>query len=230
MVSKTLLGLVLREVFFRSAMPRPTPVENERHTAETIDVVAPRLQRFTKDLIEHLQALNLDVRTTTHHLLDSPAYPIDVVAQVNDTHINMQFTASLPKWSVEARARLEVSFNRGKSKKFYERVDKTFNLVKVVKTFIAEVHAGDALFAANLELERKAKLAGDSFRQLAETLGIPYDPFNPLTLKHDNFRFRAVPETPSRVAVIALVTHEQAVEMMKRYHYKRAPKGSRPKE
>lgn len=192
--------------------------------------MAPRLRQFTADLIERLQALHQDVQTTTVYLLGSQAHPIDAISQVNDTQISMQFTASLPGWATEARARLEVSFNLEKSKKFYERADKTFHLVKVVKTFIAEVHAGDARFTEDRERDRKAKLAADAFQGLANALGLTVDPFKPLALKQDNFRYASLPGTPSKVAVVALVTHEQAIEMTQRYRHRRAARGSKPQE
>lgn len=205
-------------------------MENERHTTETVDSVAPRLQRFVADLVERLRALNADVHTHTVYLLDSPQHPIEVICQVNDTLIRMNFTASLPGWAEEPRARLEVSFNLGKSKKFYEKVDKTFNLVKVVKTFIAEVHTGDMQFANSREQTRKEKLAAEAFYELAGALGIPPDPMNPGTLKLDNFRFRLLPGTPSKVAVVALVSHEQAMEMLARYRNRRAVPETKTRE
>lgn len=202
-------------------MSKPTPVQNELHTAETIDTVLPRLQRFVGELIESLQALNQDVHTSTTYLLGSSQHPIEVISQVNTTHIKMEFTASAPGWAEGARARLDVTFNRGKSKKFYERKDKTFDLVKVVKTFILGVSVGDAKFSETQEEERKARMAESAFQELAQSLGVAINPLDPHVLKMDNCRIHALPAKPTKVAVAVTVTHEQAIELIAKYRRSR---------
>lgn len=198
-------------------------MENGQLALETIDTVAPRLRQFVADLIDRLRALRMDIQTTASYLLNSSSHPIEVIAQANNTTVQMSFTASLPGWAEEPRARLEVKFNYGKSRKFYERADKTFNLVKVVKTFIEEIHSGDQVYEERLELERKQSLAESDFMRMSEELGIPPEPTDPYTLKRGNLRFRCVPGTPTKVLVLALVTHAQAVEISNQFLEVKAP-------
>lgn len=198
-------------------------MENGQLTLETIDAVAPRLCQFVDELLGRLRALRMDIQTSTSYLLNSTEHPIEVVAQVNNTAVQMGFTASLPGWAEEPRARLEVKFNHGKSHKFYERADKTFNLVKVVKTFIGEIKSGDIAFEERQELGRKQNLAEAAFMEMAEALDIQPDPTDLHTLKRDNLRFRCLPGTPSKVAVVLLVSHEQAIEIASQYREVRQP-------
>lgn len=202
--------------------PLPETMEYGQLTVETIDDVAPRLKRFTKDLIARLEACKIQIKTTTVYLLNSTDHPIEVPCSGNDVSIEMNFDAILPIWSPEPRARLQVSFNYGRRYFYSERgknnkkKEAYFPMAKIMGRFLHEIQTESQRRRIQSEAAIKADQARQSFISLRADLGIPPSE-NPDIIRKDNLKIMCLPQTPTQVVIMLTVPHVQAFEIAKKY-------------
>jgi len=191
-------------------------------TIETIDDVAPRLKRFTKDLIAQLEACKIQIKTSTVYLLNSTDHPIEVPCSGNNVPIEMNFDAIMPVWALEPRARLQVSFNHGRRYFYAERgksirkKEAHFPMAKIMGRFLYEIQTEDQKRRIQAETAIKANQARQYFASLSADLGIPPSE-NPDIIRKDNLKILCLPQTPTQVIIMLTVPHVQAVEIANKY-------------
>lgn len=190
-------------------MPEHTP------TLETLDDVAPRLRRFSAGLIERLRAAGMTVQTTQIYLLSSLSHTIEVPAQVNNVSVQMDFAASFPKWSDRPRARLQVSFDHGRRWFFYERAarDGGLPMTRILELFLRSVIEQDLEAEKLKEAQRKQRNAEFRFQELRRALEFPPHP-DPHLLQKGGISLKCLPDSPGRVGMTLIVTHEQAAAIV----------------
>jgi hypothetical protein len=200
-------------------MAKHTPIiENGQLTVEAIGKAEPRIQRFLESLFEHLRALEVEITTTTTYLLNSTQHLIEVPSAVNHVPVRVEFAASVPEVG-RPRIRLQLQFNGGKRRWFFEstRHGQGFPSRRIMKVFIAEIQAGQTAMVEFQDQKRKADKAKARFSGLAENLGVRLDPTDPGNLRLGALRIRRLLDTPSKVVVALVVTHEQALEISRKY-------------
>jgi len=200
--------------------PSSDKLEYGQLNVETLDDVAPRLRRFTEELLTRLRGCKLDVTTATVYLLNSTEHPIEVPALANGVQIQMNFDATLPIWAPEPRARLQVSFNEGR-RYFYAEVGQQvrnakFPMRKVLARFLHEIHILARQQRIKTDKERKLTQAQQRLAALGQTLGIPVTPGSQV-LRTGNLKIRALDKTPTLALVLLVVPYEQAAEIAKKY-------------
>jgi hypothetical protein len=189
-------------------------------TVETINDVAPRLIRFTEDLINRLRTCKIQVETTQVYLLNSTDHPIEVPCSGNGVSIEMNFDATLPIWAPEPRARLQVSFNHGRRYFYSERGKKAqnakFRMSMVLKRFLSEIKIEERKRRIQAEKVRKAAKARQAFVKLGKSLDITPSE-DPDVLQEGNLKIMCLPQTPTQVIVVLSVPHDQVVEIISKY-------------
>jgi hypothetical protein len=199
----------------------PKECEYGQLTVETIDEVAPRLIRFTQDLIARLRACKIEVKTTTIYLLNSTDHPIEVPCSGNGISIQMNFDAVLPFWADSPRARLQVSFNHGR-RYFYpehgKKLEKAkFSMRRVLARFLREIKIEERKLRIQNEKDEKAIQARQNFADLSEKLGISPTTENPDIIRKSNLKLMCLPQTPTQVIIMLTVPYEQAIEISNKY-------------
>lgn len=200
-----------------------TPAKSEygQLTVETIDEVAPRLTRFTQDLIARLQACHIKVETAPVYLLNSTDHPIEVPCSGNGISIQMNFDAVLPFWADSPRARLQVSFNHGR-RYFYpehgKKLEKAkFSMRRILARFLREIKIEERKLRIQNEKDEKAIQARQSFADLSEKLDILPTTENQDIIRKGNLKLMCLPQTPTLVIVMLTISHEQAIEIVNKY-------------
>jgi hypothetical protein len=209
----------------------PETMEYGQLTVETLDEVVPRLKNFTEELINRLKICEIKVETAPIYLLNSSSHPLEVPCSGNGIPIQMNFTATLPIWAPEPRARLEVRFNHGrryfysekeKRRYFYSEKENQFRntkfpMAKILKRFLTEIKIHERKLRIKSEKEQKAAQAIQAFETLAKKLGIPPSPKYPDVLHKHNVKIICLPKTPTQVTVMLTVPHAQVTEIVGKY-------------
>lgn len=197
--------------------PPPEEFESGQLNIETLDEVAPRLRRFTQELLVRLRACKFEVTTTTIYLLNSTDHPIEVPAFANGVQIQMNFDATLPVWAAHPRARLQVSFDHGRRYFYWEGKKRTarFQMSKVVARFLREITFRDKRNRIDAENDRKAEQAEQLLEQLRQDLGWPASQVR--TISTENVKVRCLPQTPTLAIVMIVVPYDQAAEIVRKY-------------
>ena len=175
---------------------------------QTLDQVAPRLRSFVADLIEHLQAIEIELEFVDTFLLNSSHHPITVPSSMDGIPVECFFTAVLPRWSNTPRVRFHVGFNYG-TRNFWTETKKTHTLPlnKVLRHFLEQRQFHLDRMKEEEEQEKKNQTAQSSVQTVVDTVEI----------KGSNTKIRALPDTPTLVGLTVHVTPEQAIEIITKY-------------
>jgi len=190
-------------------------------TVETLDSVAPRLQRFTEKLMDHLQASKIKMKITSTYLLNSTDHPINVPCSGNGIPIEMSFDATLPVWAPDPRARVTIRINHGK-RHYYTELGKNsraakFPFAKILPRILVEIKTAEKKYNIQVEKEHKAIKAQINFKALSESLEMSPTEKDPDIIRKGNIKIMNLPQTPTQVIIMLTVSHEQAVEITKSY-------------
>jgi len=200
--------------------PLPKTMEYGQLTVETLDEVAPRLIKFTQDLIEHLKSCKIKIATTTVYLLNSTDHPIEVPCSGNGIPIEMNFVASLPVWAPDPRAKLQVSFNHGR-RYFYSELGKEsrnakFPMSKVLKRFLSEIKVEERKLRIQEEKAQKTAKAHQALTDISNAHNIPPTE-DPNIIQKNNLKIMCLPKTPTLATIVLTVPYEQLPEIISKY-------------
>ena len=132
----------------------------------------------------------------------------------------MNFDASLPVWSPEPRARVQVSFNHGKRYFYLERGKELrnakFPMSKVLKRFLGEIKITERKVRIQSEKKEKALKARQNLSKLCKEMGaLPTK--NPDIVQKNSVKVTCLPQTPTQVSLTLTVTHDQVLEIIRKY-------------
>jgi len=206
-------------------MTEDTPQGYEQITVETIDEVLPRLQLFTKKLVQQLSACGIRIGITTIYLLDSIEHPIEVPGECNGVPIQISFDATLRVWDGETpKARIGIRFNHGTPFYYVEKgrprkgAPAPFLIKNIVFRFIRELRKLERAAQIQRAKDTTKAAAEVAFQHLADKLGVPLSVEDPSFIDlSKKVKIKRLDQTPTIVLVIVNVTHNEALDLAKKF-------------
>lgn len=199
-------------------MSDDTPSEELEGSA--IAELAPRLTVFIEQFIEQLKSKGYTVDVGPTYLLDDSAHQVDVPYKVNNIPLEMRFSASLNAWSHGPRARVRVCVGGRDGRTYVERHPRPDGIhAKKILSFIAtELKAIDSQSTRKYEDFVRVSRAKDAFAQLAADFHLQVtDKPEYSVMGTKNIRIRSAPGHPRKVVLLAIVSHNQAAEILRAY-------------